>query len=95
MEPDINIISKEETDEGWDFIVEIKDSAAVTQHTISIDEEYFDTFSFEEPEELLRSSILFLLDHETPDQILPAFNVHVIADYFPEFEDTVESYLDK
>ncbi len=93
MDPDVNIISKEETDDGWEFIVEIKEGATQTQHTVGLDEEYFEQFSFDAPDEMVLASFLFLLDNEKPEEILPAFNLHVIGDFFPEYEEQVENYV--
>ena len=93
MDPHVTIISKEETDEGWEFVVEVKSRDLVTQHTVTVDEEYFEQFNFDGPEEMVLASFYFLIEHENLEEILPAFDLHIIADFFPNYESEVEEYL--
>ena len=86
MDPEINIISKSETERGWSFNVEIKDGGVLTQHVIRVDEDdILHHAPTREPEELVLAAVKFLLDQEEPDAILPAFGISDIPVYFPEF----------
>jgi len=42
---------------------------------------------------VLVQSFRFLLEREGVTSILPAFNLRQISDYFPEFEETMQSAL--
>lgn len=44
-------------------------------------------------EELVRESIRFLLEREPPTAILSAFDLPVIARYFPEYPDEIRRRL--
>jgi hypothetical protein len=45
------------------------------------------------PVAFVRAAFAFLLDREPKESILRRFDVTVIARYFPEFEETIGSYL--
>ena len=44
-------------------------------------------------EEIIEASFNFLLDRESKNQILREFNIEIIKNYFPEFENKVKDYL--
>ena len=46
-----------------------------------------------EPEELIRKSFEFLLEHEPKESILSRFDLSVISRYFPEFEGEIRKRL--
>ena len=64
-------------------------------HTVSLDQSYYEllTGGSVMPDELIRHSFLFLLERESKDEILPEFQLPVIATYFPEFESAVQAHL--
>jgi hypothetical protein len=45
------------------------------------------------PEELLRASFQFLLERESNTSILASFDLPLIGDYFPEYEQDVRARL--
>ena len=93
IDPDVHIISKEDTDDGWEFGVEIKLGSVQTQHTVTVAEEYLEQFNFDSPDEMVLASFYFLIDNQAPDEILPAFDLHTIKDFFPGYEESVENYF--
>ncbi|MBZ5662312.1 MAG: hypothetical protein LAO08_18075 [Acidobacteriia bacterium] len=48
-----------------------------------------------EPEELIRRSFEFLLEHEPKESILARFDLSVIGRYFPEYEQEIKRRLTK
>ena len=46
-----------------------------------------------EPEELIRKSFEFLLEHEPKESILSRFDLTVISRYFPEYEGEIKKRL--
>ena len=45
------------------------------------------------PEELLRASFQFLLEHESNTSILTSFDLQIIGHYFPEYEKVIRTRL--
>lgn len=74
------------------FIVTVEEKGTRTQHTVSLDDEYYQklTGGRMTKEELIRDSFEFLLEREPKESILSKFNLKVISQYFPEFEEKIE-----
>lgn len=74
------------------FIVTVEERESRTQHTVSLDDEYYQklTGGRMTKEELIRDSFEFLLEREPKESILSKFNLKVISQYFPEFEEKIE-----
>ena len=74
------------------FIVTVEEKGTRTQHTVSLDDEYYQklTQGRMTKEELIRDSFEFLLEREPKESILSKFNLKVISQYFPEFEQKIE-----
>jgi hypothetical protein len=74
------------------FIVTVEERKSRTQHTVSLDDEYYQklTRGRMTKEELIRDSFEFLLEREPKESILSKFNLKVISQYFPEFEEKIE-----
>ena len=97
----IEIKEKEKRPTGWEFLVVVgpptlslrrtSSEGSKTEHTVTLDKKYWEklTQENEEPEELIRRSFVFLLEREPKESILSEFNLHVIQNYFPEYEDTI------
>lgn len=77
---------------GHKFIVTVEERESRTQHTVSLDDEYYQklTGGRMTKEELIRDSFEFLLEREPKESILSKFNLKVISQYFPEFEQKIE-----
>jgi hypothetical protein len=74
-----------------EFRVTVK-GATTTQHTVSLDDDYYQRLTGEpiSKEELIEKSFRFLLARESNRSILSSFNLKVISNYFPEFEDEIK-----
>lgn len=74
------------------FIVTVEEKGTKTQHTVSLDDQYYQklTGGRMTKEELIRDSFEFLLEREPKESILSKFNLKVISQYFPEFEEKIE-----
>lgn len=96
----IKIKKEKQTEDGWDFLVEIDD----IEYAVTLDKEYWkkltpSTGSLQAssrqahgqltPEKLVRKSFEFLLEREPKESILREFNLSVISKYFPEYEKEV------
>lgn len=88
---EITITNKEETDQGWRFVVE---TPAGTEHTVTLDSDYYQklTDGGISPQVLVEKSFAFLLDNEPASAILSAFELKEIENYFPEFADTAKGF---
>jgi hypothetical protein len=75
-----------------EFIVTVEERQSRTQHTVSLDDEYYQKLTGGRitKEELIRDSFEFLLEREPKESILSKFNLKVISQYFPEFEEKIE-----
>lgn len=75
-----------------EFIVTVEERESKTQHTVSLDDEYYQKLTGGRitKEELIRDSFEFLLEREPKESILSKFNLKVISQYFPEFEEKIE-----
>ena len=77
---------------GQEFIVAVSEKGAKTEHTVALDEEYYKKLTQERisKEELIKRSFEFLLKREQKESILSRFNLRVISNYFPEFEEEIK-----
>ena len=58
-----------------------------SKHTVIFEDEYYARFNKNKSKrEIIKESFEFLLKRETNTQILKSFNLNVINDYFPEYE---------
>ena len=73
--------------EGDRFRVTIDEGGGRTTHQVTVDPAYsIRVAGSVTREELIRRSFEFLLEREPKDAILRAFDLPVIARYFPEYE---------
>ena len=80
------------TSEGWTFEVDITQGGSRTRHRVTVRQADYErlTGGHVTPEVLVRDSFGFLLEREPPESILPAFELSVIEDYFPEYTTVME-----
>jgi hypothetical protein len=78
-----------------EFDVEVRDSATVTSHRVSVPEELIEQLGVDESEleRLVRESFAFLLEREPPGAIMGRFSLDVIASYFPEYREELARRL--
>jgi len=87
MKAEIVISQKEEFPKAV-FEVLVKDSDGETDHTVTLNEEYYNKLSDKKisPEDLIKKSFEFLLEREDKESILGKFDLPLISHYFPEYE---------
>ncbi len=69
----------------------VKEESSSTRHTVTLDESYYRklTGAKIKSEELVKRSFEFLLQREPKESIMSRFNLKVISNYFPEYEQTI------
>jgi len=84
------IIQVEKLHEG-EFRVTVAEGGSRTTHQVTLTNDYYRrlTGGAVAPEELIRRSFEFLLEHEPKESILSRFELPVIARYFPEYEHEI------
>ncbi len=83
----ILIKSKEENDNNWIFLVSIDD----LEYIVTIDKEYYiELNNGITVDELIKKSFEFLLERESKESILKKFNINIIKQYFPEYEQVIK-----
>jgi hypothetical protein len=80
-----------------EFRVRIIEKGSESTHTVTIKQDDYTrlTAGKTEPEELLRRSFEFLLEHEPKESILTRFDLSVISRYFPAYERDIKHRLDR
>ena len=87
----IGIKQKKDIENGFEFLVELDG----LEYNVTLDSSYWQKLSGGryEAEELVRKSFEFLLEREPKEAILREFNLKVISQYFPEYEETITSLI--
>ena len=72
-----------------EFTVKVEEK----EYNVSLDDEYWQDLTGGKiaKEELIKKSFEFLLEREPKESILSRFNLRIIKQYFPEFEDTIRT----
>ena len=83
-----------ESVDGTTFDVTVEERT-VTRHRVTVSPAYREKLTGDKmsAEELLRRSFEFLLEREPNTSILRSFDLPLIGDYFPEYEDTIRQGL--
>ena len=89
-------IRVEKVREG-EYRVTVEEPDGRSSHEVTLSPDYHRKLSggAVAPEELLRRSFEFLLEHEPKESILARFDLPVIARYFPEYEREIRKRLHK
>ena len=79
-------------DESFEVTVQ---EAHTTTHTVKLAKDYYEKLTGGEvpAEMLIEKSFEFLLERESNTMILSRFDLPVIGDYFPDFEETIKGLL--
>ena len=79
-------------EERYEVIVEAQ---TTTTHTVSLTEDYYRKLSGGRvsEEDLINKSFVFLLERESNTMILRKFDLPLIGNYFPEFEQTIKKSI--
>jgi hypothetical protein len=92
---EIEIERLAEAPDQFVFTVVVRDARGESRHEVSLSPARLVEMSGEfAPEDYLEAAFRFLLDRESKEQILPRFDVGVIAQYFPEFPRELPHYLE-
>ena len=77
-----------------EFVVMIKERTTKTEHIVALDEEHFQKLTNGKisKEELIKSSFEFLMERESKESILSEFNLRIIKNYFPEYEEKIKIF---
>ena len=64
------------------------------EYNVVLDDEYWQDLTGGKiaKEELIKKSFEFLLEREPKESILSRFNLRIIKQYFPEFEEEIRTY---
>jgi len=73
-----------------EFTVKVEEK----EYNIGLDDEYWQDLTGGKiaKEELIKKSFEFLLEREPKESILSRFNLRIINQYFPEFEEEIRTY---
>ena len=86
-------IKEKKTNDGWDFQVTISGNGT-TAHQVKLSKNYYEKINPGlTPNKLIRSSFKFLLEREPKEMILRKFDLHIIANYFPNYEKEIRKYM--
>ncbi len=74
----------------------IVEATTQTTHKVTVTHSYYEKLTGKRvaPDVLVEKSFRFLLDRESNTSILPSFDLPVIGQYFPEYEQEIKKMLD-
>lgn len=77
--------------DGWRCRVRLTDERGTSEHHVRVDRPDLERLApgAIEPEDFVRRSFEFLLEREPRTSILHEFDLPVIGQYFPEYEETI------
>jgi hypothetical protein len=77
------------------FRVRVIEAGSESLHQVTLDPKDYARLAVPtaDPEELIRESFQFLLEHEPKESILSRFDLSVISRYFPEYEWEIKKRL--
>jgi hypothetical protein len=84
---DIKIVDEIPQEDGWKFVVEIRNSNDVSLHQISLKRTTYESRLNGElsPSWFAKQSVIFLLKRESKESILSVFDIDDISKYFPDY----------
>ena len=90
----IQITKKEETADGWRFVVEVGQGFNEIGFSVFLDKDYWNelTGCRYSPDELIMRSFRFLLRREPQISIQRSFHVRDIQKYFSAYEDSMRGF---
>jgi len=74
-----------------EFAVLVREKESRSQHLVILDNDYYQflTQGKISKEDLVRKSFQFLLEREAKESILRSFDLQMIKQYFPEYEEEI------
>jgi len=81
---------------GENFEVTVSEQDSSTVHTVTLEDDYYHTLTEGKvtEEDFVKKCFEFLLEREGKESILSRFNVKIINNYFPEFEQQIKGKID-
>ena len=81
--------------EPYQFLVTVREAGTETQHRVTLRQADYERLSGgrASPEELVKESFQFLLEHEPKESILRSFDLTLISRYFPAYEREIAGRL--
>ena len=78
-----------------EFGVEVTEGDTTTSHRVRVPETLLDGWGLADADEeaVVRESVSFLLEREPVTSILPEFELSVISQYFPEYDEELPTRL--
>ena len=75
-----------------EYEVTIKEENSSSEHLVTLDDEYYKELTDEKisKDALIKRSFEFLLKREPKESILQKFNLRIIKNYFPEYENEIQ-----
>ena len=80
---------------GFTLDVIVRDLRGESRHRVTIEANEAERWAKlgAEPSRCVEAVIRFLLDRESKESILSAFDMHLVRRYFPEFDEAFPRYL--
>ncbi|MGD8627216.1 MAG: hypothetical protein PVJ34_21955 [Anaerolineae bacterium] len=80
---------------GYNFDVTVGEGGSFSRHRVTLDRGDYERLAAGRatPEELVEESFRFLLERESKESILGAFDLMVISRYFPSYEAEIGERL--
>ena len=81
---------------GWTCTVQVSEPNGQTRHSVALSQRDFEQLTAGKsttPEELVKRSFEFLLEHEPKESILRQFTLPLISRYFPGYPDEIRKRL--
>lgn len=75
-----------------EFMVKVEEKGTSREYSVTLDDNYYQDLTGGRitKEELIKNSFEFLLEREPKESILSKFNLKIISQYFPEFEEKIK-----
>lgn len=75
-----------------EFLVIVQEEGFKTEYNVELDGQYYQKLTKGKitEEELINKSLQFLLQREPKESILSRFNLKIIGNYFPEYEQEIK-----
>jgi len=87
-------ITCDPTGGGWRCTVVVGDDASATEHLVEVDRGTLDDLApGATPDELVRESFVYLLERESRESIMRAFELPIIARFFGGYPDEISRRL--
>lgn len=90
----IEIEKQNETEEDFVFVVVLNTPDGKLPFVVALKKQDHKRLAPEKtPEQLVEGSFRFLLDREPVSAIMKEFDISVISQYFPEYEQEISQYI--